>query len=407
VTRRTRLRLAAALALALALGLAACASAPVPVAKVDEDAVARYRAAGYALPAALPVEAHRISGPVTEAPWTIGLTRPADHQSHPLIIYLPSLGENDTASVRWITTWAQAGYAVLVIQPLADDAEVWSTADARSGDFERIARARFADELMADRITRLARLLEQIRARSLRAEPGLEGLDWGHLALAGADLGAYTVQNIATGSPAGLAAAGWTLAPQAYLAISPYAVRGPAPADAVPARAPVLMISSRDDVDAYGVVTDTAIRHLAFDRLGAGDNYYLELASATHRWLGGAVVLTASPENTPRARSVLADDEAPGPGGRRQKPPSGRDDMAPQGEEDETPAARKARQDARLELAQARSRALTHSALSVASFEAVSVAFLDARLRGQAAARAWLTESAPHWLQDGDRLKHR
>lgn len=396
-----------ALAAALTAVLSACSSPPVPVPKVDEDAVARYRAAGYPLPAALPIESNRIRGPVTEAPWTIGLTRPTDHLVHPLIVYLPSLGEDDTVPVRWIDSWARAGYAVLVIQALPDDADVWSTAEARSGDFERIARARFADELMADRIAHLSRLLRQIRARSLRGEPGLDGLDWNHLVLAGADLGAYTVQTIATAGAAGLAASGWPLQPQAYLAISPYALRAAPPADAVAARAPTLMISARDDVDAYGVVSDIAIRHLAYDRLGAGDNYYLELASATHRWLGGAVVLTAPPESTPRQRPVAGDDAAPGPGGRRQKPPSGRDDMAPQGEDEDTPADRKARLASRIEQVQARSRALTQSALSVVSFETVSIAFLDATLRGNAAARTWLAEGASHWLQDGDRLKHR
>ena len=264
IERRARLLGAGAL---IAL-LAACASSPVPVAKVDEDAVARYRAAGYALPAPVPIEAHRISGPVTEAPWTVGLTRPADHQTHPLIVYLPSLGEDDTAPVRWIETWAHAGYAVLVVQALRDDADVWSTPYARSGDFERIARARFADELMADRIARLSRLLAQVRTRSLRGEAGLDGLDWNHLALAGADLGGYTVQCIATSPPAALAAVQWPLKPQAYLVISPYAVRGVSAVPSVAPDAPVLMISARDDVDAYGVVTDPAIRHLAFDRLG-------------------------------------------------------------------------------------------------------------------------------------------
>jgi len=399
-----RSRIAASLA---ALALAACSTAPAPVAKVDEEAVARYRAGGYGPPAPLAIESHRISGPVTEAPWTIGLTRPADHQLRPVIIFLPSLGQDDAAPVRWIETWAHAGYAVLVIQPLADDADVWSTPDARSGDFERIARARFADELMADRIARLSRLLIQVRTRSLRSEPGLDGLDWNHLALAGADLGAYTVQSIATAPPPTLAAAAWPLNPQAYLVISPYAVRGAPPVDTAAARAPVMMISAVDDVDAYGVVTDPAIRHLAFDRLVGVDDYYFELGVATHRWLGGAVVLADAPEATPRARPMMSDEVSGGQNRGRRKPGSARDDMAPQGDDEDTAAEKKARTASRLDMLAARSRALTQSALSVTSFEAVSLAFLDAYVRDLPAAHAWLGETAPHWLQDGDRLKHR
>ena len=387
--------------------LPGCSSAPVPVATVDEGAVARYRASGYALPAAAPIEAHRISGPVTEAPWTISLTRPADHQVRPLIIFLPSLGEDDTAPVRWIETWAHAGYAVLVIQALRDDANVWSTPDARSGDFERIARARFADDLMADRIAQLARLLNQIRTRSLRGEAGLDGLDWSHLALAGADLGGYTVQCIATSTPAALSAAHWPLTPQAYLVISPYALRNRPATPAVPPAAPVLMISARDDVDAYGVVTDAAVRRLAFDRLGSGDDTYFELGSATHRWLGGAVVLSAVPEATPRPRPLAADEGPAGPGGRGRNAGHGHDEMAPEREDAESVADRKARAASRAERVAAASRTLTQSALTVVSFEAVTIAYLDAWLRDRPAARDWLTKSAPRWLQDGDRLKHR
>ncbi len=81
--------------------------------------------------------------------------------------------------------------------------------------------------------------------------------------------------------------------------------------------------------------------------------------------------------------------------------------MAPEGENEESAAERKARAASHAEQLAARSRALTQSALSVVSFEAVSVAFLDAWLRERPAARDWLTNGAAHWLQNGDRLKHR
>jgi len=410
----SRIRAAAGSLFALSLAscvlvafLSGCGSTQAPVAKADEAAVARYRAAGYPLPASIATEAHRISGPVTEAPWTIGVTRPADHLVHPVIIYLPGLGQDESTPVRWVESWAHAGYAVLVIQTLRDDANVWSTADARSGDFERIARARFSDDLMADRLDRLSRLLTQIRARSLRGEAGLEGLDWNHLAMAGADLGAYTVQCIASSTPAALAALQWPLAPQAYLMISPYAVRSASGTAAIADRAPVLMISSRDDVDAYGVVTDPSIRHLAFDRMVGGDSTYFELGSATHRWLAGAVVSSAAAEAAPRPRMMFDEGEHGSPVGRRGKQGSGRDDMAPESEDEESATDRKARVASVADQTAARSRTLTQSALSVASFEAVSVAYLDAWVRNQSAARTWLNEGAPLWLQNGDRLKHR
>ncbi len=396
----------------LLLLLAACASESVPVPAVDAAAVQRYRDGGYVLPPPAPVQTFRVSAPLTEAPWSVSLTRSADPLPHPLIVFLQSLGEDDAAPVRWIGSWARAGYAVLTIQPLADDADAWASADARSGDFDRVARARFAADLMPERIARLGQLLAEVHARSLRAEPGLDALDWSHVVLAGADLGAYTVESILQ-SGAALGATGWTLEPRAYLIISPYARLGDAATAADPRRshAPVLMISARDDIDAYGLVTDARARHRAFDRLGPGEAWYLELGDVSHRWLAGEMLPTAGTDASHRAPGSGRADTGPERRRRGPQPPPGaggtRDGMAPEGDDEESPADRKAQLAARQKMVEARSRALTHAALSVASFEAVSIAFLDATVRQAPAARAWLAEPAGKWLQDGDRLKHR
>ena len=404
---RVRAFSAAVLGCVAVIGLAACAFSAPPLAQVDEAAVRHYREGGYAPGAAVAIETRHLNGPVTEAAWTATLVQPVDHAMHPLIVFLPSLGEDDTAPVQWCTTWARAGYAVLTLQALADDAQAWSTADARSGDFERVARARYADDLMADRVARLSVLLDQIRQRSGRGEAGLQTLDWNRVALAGADLGAYTVQAIATGA-ATVRAGPWSLSPAAYIAISPYARRTPPEADAGqrPAHAPMLMISARDDIDTYGVVTDPRVRHLAFDRLGPGLSYFLELGHATHRWLGGDTSLLGGGD---AARRVAPSPGAPNGGSQRRRRGPGaagenRDGMAPESD-DEDPVSEKAAKAAHAEQEAARSRALTQAALDMASFESVSIAFLDANVRQQAAARAWLQDRAPHWLNNGDRLK--
>ncbi len=413
-----------ALRLASLLGtglLAACASSPVPVPAVDQAAVAHYRDSGYARQPPLAVQTRRVSALLTESPWSVSVTRAPGPEVRPLVIFLPSLGEDDSAPVRWVQSWAQAGYAVLVIQPLADDADVWSTPDARSGDFDRVARSRFAADLMPDRIAQLARLLGEIRARSLRAEPGLEALDWSRLALAGADLGAYTTQCIVDGQAVARPELRWPLQPKAYVIISPFSRRHGAPADApahaaAPAspHAPVLMISARDDTDAYGLVADVAVRHRAFDQLGPGPAWYLELAAVSHRWLAGELLPTAGAEAPHRAGGPNLAQSPDAPPDRRRsdsrraaKGVAARDAMAPETDEEEAPVDKKALLAARTEMALARSRALTRAALSVASFEAVSMAFLDATVRDQPGARAWLDDAAGKWLRDGDRLKYR
>ena len=385
--------------------LGACTSSPI--ARADTEAVARYRDAGYPIASERALQTYRIRGPSSEMTWTASLTRPADSVRHPIIIYLPGLGQADDESNQWVSAWAKAGYAVIVIQALSDDAQVWSTAEARSGDFERAAKARFAPELMADRITRLSGLLGQIRARSVHGEAGLENLDWSDVALAGADLGAYTVQTIAVTPADRLAQISWPITPLAYLIISPYAVRNtPSSQLAVATHAPVLMISSADDIDADGIITDTSLRRLAFDRLGNGNDYYFELASATHRWLGGAITPPAATEPAHRPAGSLAGTE------RRAKQRGGgsgaRDAVAPDSEEDDTLPDKNAHTPAaRAEAAKARSRAMTQEALSEVSFHAVTAAFLDAYVRGQIPARAWVENTAAKWLQNGDRLKHR
>jgi hypothetical protein len=397
---------------ALLAPLAGCAGGSAGKPSVDQHAVDRYRASGYSFATQEGVSVHRFTAPVSQIAWSFALVQapPRAGSSRPVIVYQPALGESDDAPCAWTEKWARAGYAVVQLQPLDDDAHIWATPEARSGDFERVARGRFADDLMADRIARLARLVAQTRARSEAGEPALAGLDWNRVALAGADLGAYTVQSIAALSPEQLRAGGWTVTPRAFIVISPFAkaAEAGAAASASPAgaSAPVLMISSEDDVDAYGVITDVALRHAAFDRLASGDDFYLELHSASHRWLGGmSTDQLNSPEAVARRTPTFREPSA----GAKRPGPSASEGVAP--DEDLTPEATAqlaaTRKEREMQLVQARSRLMTRVAMNEVGFEDVSTAFLDTYLRQDARAKSWLLESAAAWLQDGDRLKHR
>ncbi len=387
-----------------ALLLAAC-STPAPVARVDAGSVDTYRSAGYPMNTSGSFEARRISAPATDAPWTITVARPGGQQALPVIVYLPGLGESDDVPCQWIRAWAKAGFAVIVVQALADDAAVWTSPEARSGDFDRIGRARFSADLMDDRLARLSVILREVKLRSQRGEAGLDGLDWTHLALAGADLGAYTVQAIARSSPRRLEAISWPITPLAYVAISPYAVRGSAEPPPASAHAPVLMISSSQDTDAYGVVTDPSVRRLAFDQLGEGDDFYLELAAVSHRWLSGYPPAAPAASGAPARPMFQQALEGRNRGPQQKGQP--RDSMAPGGEEEETPEEKSAHNASLVQQVEMHSRALTHLARSEITLEDVSIAFFDGTLRQQQTARSWLGTAAAQWLQSGDRLKHR
>jgi hypothetical protein len=388
----------------LAATLAGCATTPEPKVEVDQARVAAYRAGGYAYRGTEGVAMHRIEGVGAQAAWTVTVARSRKAGSGlPVIVYLPGLGDDDRSPIRWIDLWSDAGYAVVVLQALEDDAKVWTSADARSGDFTRIARARFDDEWMDLRVARLAAVLADLRSR---ADAPLAGVDWSRLALAGDDLGAYTVQTIARMKPAELAAVGWPQQACAYLAISPYARReAQAQDDAQALNGPMLMVSAPTDVDAYGVVTDAALRRSAFARLGGGERYFLELSAVSHGWLSGRTpdVLTSADavaRRTPLFRepgqNLRTHGNAPG--------------LTPM---DDDEAAREAvaqghtRAEADALAAAARSRRLTESALSETGFELVTIAFLDSQMRRSEPARQWLRGPAANWLQGGDHLEVR
>ena len=124
----------------------------------------------------------------------------------------------------------------------------------------------------------------------------------------------------------------------------------------------MLMISARDDVDAYGVVTDPGVHRLAFDQLGPGEGFYLELGNVTHRWLGGDTSLLGSADAVRRPPAAAWKHTPSGPERRRRTPAQqsaqSRDAMAPEGEE-EDPASEKKARVASAELEATRSRTLS------------------------------------------------
>ena len=55
-------------------------------------------------------------------------TAPQDAAVVPVVVYLPGLGQSAAAGATWRAAWASAGYAVLAVQPLDDDALAWTSA---------------------------------------------------------------------------------------------------------------------------------------------------------------------------------------------------------------------------------------------------------------------------------------
>jgi hypothetical protein len=135
------MRGAAKYALLLCGGLAACAGRPVPDAShapSPESAAAGYTSAEHDA-----VTTTTLTWSLPNETVNIVVAEPSATGSLPVIVYLPGLGETSSAGVHWRTAWATAGYAVVSVQLLDDDATAWSSELARAGDFKALGRQRY------------------------------------------------------------------------------------------------------------------------------------------------------------------------------------------------------------------------------------------------------------------------
>ncbi|RZJ07580.1 MAG: hypothetical protein EOP39_16000 [Rubrivivax sp.] len=183
----------------------------------------------------------------------------------PVVVYLPGLGQEGNSGQRWAAAWAQAGYAVLAVQPLEADAAAWRSELSRTGEFRALGQLHYGETLRAERLAMLRRLRPALQA----AQPEL---DWSHAAVAGYETGAQTALDAR-------ADAGW----QAAIAISPPAMQPPA------AGAPALVVTSEADNDPLGLITGPTDRRRVFEALAPGGGWLLNVGNASHAGLAGTL----------------------------------------------------------------------------------------------------------------------
>jgi dienelactone hydrolase len=190
----------------------------------------------------------------------------------PVVVYLPGIGQGSDAGQRWAAAWAQAGYAVLTVQPLEDDAAAWRSALARTGEFRELGELHYGEAMRAQRLAALRRLLT-----ALQAEPRAAGvaLDWQRAAVAGYETGAQAALDL------GADAAAWQ--PRAVIAISP------PPMEAPGATAALLLITGDNDGDPLGLFARPAERRRAFETQRPGAGWLLSLPGLSHTALAGTL----------------------------------------------------------------------------------------------------------------------
>jgi len=334
-----------ALLLTASLALAACAGGPPPPKPWAETAAHELHLAL----ASFELQGRRVTF-TRSAGAGMGTSGPL-----PVVVYLPGIGQGGESGQRWATAWAQAGYAVLGLQPLEADAAAWRSQLARTGEFRALGELHYGDAMRAERLAALRRLVA-----ALQASPAMAGvqLDWQHAAVAGYEIGAQTALDLGSD--------GWR--PQAVIAISP------PPMDAPGAMPPALLITSDSDGDALGLVTRPAERRRAFDTLRPGAAWLLSLPGTSHAALAG----TLAPEGWHAQDQHRGGDAmtggGSGGGGRRGGMGGGNGQGGPGSHGPAGGAPRGPRSGSATEAAQAD----LHEAMRL------SVGFLDAQLRGAA-----------------------
>jgi hypothetical protein len=378
--------------LRLCIAAAACAAfagcTPAPP-KPDAAKVSRFSGHAYVSDEHCGVTTALPSWTLGAASYELALTVPDKAGSYPLVIYLPGLGEARDAGSTWRTSWTQAGYAVLSVQPLAEDATGWSAPKARTGDFAALARVRYSGKTMSARIDSLQAVWGELVRRQAKGETPLERIDLSKVAIAGFDLGAYTAMTIAGEAVRDLPKLEIGIPVAAVIALSPYAdFSGSTFTDRYRSiKGPVLSVTTDGDADAIGMVTAPSVRKAPFQYMPAGDKFLMLLWSVPHVVLGGS----ANAESVAASESARADTGSrPSPGviadtgvrPKKKPPDSGVGDT-----------------DRAVALATTVAAA-TANAIGSAAIAGVTTAFLDAYMKNDVVAQEWLEKDAPRWLRD-------
>ena len=282
----------------------------------------------------------------------------------PVVLFSHGLGGSRTGGAAWGRAWAAQGYAVLHIQHPGSDETVWHASPGTAGTpRERLFRLRAA----ADRTQARARI-EDVRfvIDEIARRAGARPLEWTgrldpqRIAMTGHSFGARTTMGLAGERMPWIGYWGQRERRlRAFVAFSPASPLMPPGLDApMPApladhyagvTGPLLAITGGLDGDILGTGATPENRAGVFDRLPAGDKYMAIFAEGDHGVFGGG------PLADQRWLQRLAAQPA---------------DVTP-------PDVWEAIQQATARL---------------------TLAFLDAYLRGDDAARAWLQSPAPSAL---------
>lgn len=343
----------------------------------------------------------------------ISFIAPAEPGPFPVIVYLPGLGESASAAGVWRKAWAEAGYAVFAIQPHELGEAIWASPRARAGEFKALAAERFEPAARAGRARYLSYALNELRRRAATGQAPYSRIDPQRAAIAGFDLGAQGAASVATGSDqtAQPSMAGWTLRAGIVLSPPSEAAANPPLTPAPGTGVPLLCITGTADADPYGLTSSPRQREAACAALPSREKYALVLTNANHALLAGGTMYSDDPIYAHGTSDLQDKNELKGT--RRWLPQTSSEarvlpaaELGEAGDEDRaSPDDSESAQRRKRRRAPPLGGPGLFDPKLLAAVQAISTAFLDATLRDDLVARAWLTSAAAQWLGESGSLR--
>lgn len=354
---------------------------------------------------------------------------------YPLVIYLPSIGEDARAGKLWRENWVKAGYAVFSLQPVEiaqalkqleaerkfdlpdEDAfgpveeldaespparepggDSWfgekrprQSRSARSSELHYVGHQYFAPERLKSRLGHLYWAYRQLKLRAEMHVPVFAAADFSKVVLAGYDLGGQTVSAAAGEAFTADMPDRGDLQPLAAIVLSPSVdlAEGQVRGRFQKLSLPMLSVTGSEDNDPYAI-SSAPVRTALWEYAPAGGKYLLLLQDGGHKLLAGSEPGGRFAAADRRSDAAMA-GEPPIGGGRRRGgaggPPGGSSSWFGSSRSEEV----------------RREQGYKH----VAAVIGTTTAFLDMIVKNDAFAQAWLQEKANPWLGRSGSLKTR
>ena len=292
-------------------------------------------------------------------------------------------------------TWAKSGYVVLSLQPLEDDANIWSSKAARRGDFTFIRHERYSSEVISERLNVLKNTIEYLKQRVGSGDVVFEHIDLSSIAIVGFDIGARSAMIVAGENVPNASIARLPVHITGAIALSPYADFFGSEFDARyrNINMPVLSITSETDSDAHENVAPS-LHQVPFQYMPPGNKYLLLLVGVSHSVIGNDN--SAKSDNTERNDNAqqtqhdsTSEGSGKGRGNRRGKKSSN------SGSDSELSSKREA------------VNSPTQRAIMGVAIEQITTAFLNAYIKKDQLSLEWLKKDARPWLNKMGQLKEK